>query len=82
MSAWDKHGMPYTFGFDCSAATLIAFTYMSTSVIAGEMKDPVGKAHEEMSLKIGKDVRNMLGKEPLGDKNLRPNDSSKYILPG
>jgi len=55
---------------------------MSTSVIAGEMKDPVGKAHEEMSLRIGKDVRNMLGKEPLGDKNLRPNDSSKYILPG
>jgi sporulation protein YlmC with PRC-barrel domain len=48
-----------------TAMTLIAFSYMSTSVIAGEMKDPVGKAHEEISLRIGKDVKNMLG-ENLG----------------
>jgi sporulation protein YlmC with PRC-barrel domain len=48
-----------------TAMTLIAFTYMSTSVFAEGMKDPMGKTHEAMSACIGKEVRNTEG-EHLG----------------
>jgi len=48
-----------------TAMTLIAFAFMSTSVFAGGMKDPVGKTHEEVSLWIGKEVKNTQG-EDLG----------------
>lgn len=48
-----------------TAVTLIAFTYMSTSVLAEGMKDPMGKTHEEMSVFVGTDVKNMEG-EDLG----------------
>jgi len=44
-----------------TAMTLIAVTYMSASVLAEGMKDPMGKAHEEVSLWIGKEVVNTGG---------------------
>jgi hypothetical protein len=47
------------------AMILIAFTYMSTMVLAEGMKDPVAKSHEEMSLWIGKMVKSAEG-EDLG----------------
>jgi len=48
-----------------TAVTLIAFTYMSTSVLAEGMKDPMGKPHDETSAFVGTDVKNMEG-ETLG----------------
>ena len=48
-----------------TAMTLIAFTYMSTSVFAEGMKDPMGMTHEAMSACIGKEVKNTEG-EHLG----------------
>ena len=44
-----------------TAITLIAFTYMSTSALAEEMKVPMGKPHEDVSLWIGAEVRNIKG---------------------
>ena len=44
------------------AMTLIAFAYMSTSVFAGGMKDPMGKAPQEVTLVwLGKEVKNAEG---------------------
>jgi sporulation protein YlmC with PRC-barrel domain len=48
-----------------AAMTLVAFAYMSSSVLAGGMKDPMGKTHKEVSQLIGKEVKNMEG-EHLG----------------
>ena len=44
-----------------TAMTLIAFTYMSTSVLAEGMKDPMATSRENVSSWIGKDVMNMQG---------------------
>jgi hypothetical protein len=42
--------------------TLIAFAYMSTSVFAAGMKDPMGKAPQEVTLVwLGKEVKNSEG---------------------
>ena len=41
-----------------TAMTLIAFTYMSTSVLAEGMKDPMATSREDVSSWIGKDVMN------------------------
>jgi len=46
-----------------AAMTLIAFAYMSTSVFAEGMKDPMGRTYEEMSLLIGDKVKNVEGEE-------------------
>jgi sporulation protein YlmC with PRC-barrel domain len=43
------------------AMTVIAFTYMTTSVVAEGMMDPMGKTHEDTSLMVGKDVLNTEG---------------------
>jgi len=48
-----------------TAMILIAFAYMGTSVFAEGMKNPMGKTHEDVSLWIGKGVKNMEG-EDLG----------------
>jgi len=48
-----------------AAMILVAFAYMSSSVLAGGMKDPMGKTHKEVSQLIGKEVKNMEG-EHLG----------------
>lgn len=48
-----------------TAMILIAFTYMSTMVLAEGMKDPVAKSHEEMGHWIGKMVKSAEG-EDLG----------------
>ena len=41
-----------------TAMTLIAFTYMSTSVLAGGLKDPMATSRGDVSSWIGKDVMN------------------------
>ena len=43
------------------AMTLIAFAYMSTSVLAQGIKGPMGKTHKDVSLWIGAEVRNIKG---------------------
>jgi len=48
-----------------AAMTLIAFAYMSTSVFAGGMKDPMGKTQKDVSACIGKEVKTT-GGEKLG----------------
>ena len=48
-----------------AAMTLIAFAYMNTSVLAGGMKDPMGKADKDVSACIGKEVKTT-GGEKLG----------------
>ncbi len=55
-----------------TAMTLIAVTYMSASVLAEGMKDPMGKAHEEVSLWIGKEVVNTGGTVPWDRQGFCP----------
>lgn len=49
-----------------AAVSIIAFAFMSTGVLAGEGTEyPMGKAHKDVSLWIGKEVMNIQG-ESLG----------------